>query len=176
MDYLAHEPEVLLHGGGFTAQLLHEVEVQYICAVQADAVDVEFIDPEADYVEEVLPHRGVKQIQAGQFEVSLPGLEAEGIAQGALPVEVDSLVPVFVGGVPAFLADVAEGEEFPACVVEHAVHHHLDPALVAEGHKFFKVAVVAQTPVHQLVIPGVVTVAGGLEQRSYVDGVETQLV
>ena len=107
--------------------------------------------------------------------MSLPGLEAEGIAQGALPVEVDALVPVLVGGVPALFADVAEGEKFPARVVEYAVHHHLDPAPVTEGYKFFKVAVVAQTPVHQLVIPGVVPVAGGLEQRSYVDGVEAQL-
>ena len=53
MDHLAHKPEIRLHGGSFFAELLHESEIQNICAVQPDPVDIEIVDPEPDRVEQV---------------------------------------------------------------------------------------------------------------------------
>ena len=50
----------------------------------------------------------------------------------------------------------------------------LEPAkipVVAEGDKGLKCGVVSQAAVHLPVVPGVVAMAGGLEQRSYVDGI-----
>ncbi len=57
--------------------------------------------------------------------MALPASYPEWIAAGALPVEVHSLVPVLIRGIPALFTDIPEGEKLPPRVVEHAVHHDL---------------------------------------------------
>ena len=101
----------------------------------------------------------------------LPGKVGEGIPQGACAAEVHVPVPVLVGRIPFPLLYILKGKKFPARVVEYPVHHHLDALLVAEGDKGLKCGVVSQAAVHLPVVPGVVAMAGGLEQRSYVDGI-----
>ena len=176
VDHLAHEPEILLHGGGCRPQLPHKVKVQHVGAVQAQAVDIEGVRPEADGVQEVILHLRILQIQAGEIELSLPGVVAEGVAHGALPLEGDAPVPVPVGGIPPPLLDIPEGEKLPACVVEDRVDHHPDAGPVAGVHKVPKFPVGAQPPVHQAEIPGVVAVGGGLKQGPYVQGAEAQIL
>ena len=87
VNHLAHEPEIFLHGLCPAAHFLHEVEVQHIGAVQAYSVNVKLINPKPDDVKEIGPYIRVKEVQAGQFKMSLPGFVSKRIAAGALPVK-----------------------------------------------------------------------------------------
>ena len=48
-------------------------------------------------------------------------------------------------------------------MIEHAVHNYLYARLVALVHKISERTIMAQTPVHQLIIPGIVSMAGGFK-------------
>ena len=169
--HLTHKPEIFLHGLCLAAHFLHEVKVQHIGAVQAYSVNVKLVNPKPDDIKEIGPHIRVKEVQAGQFKVSLPGFISKGIAAGALPVEVHSLIPVLIRGIPALFLYVLKGKKLTSCVIEHTVHNNLYALLVALVHKFSERTVIAQTPVHQFIIPGIVSMAGGFKKRAYVDGV-----
>ena len=174
VNHLAHEPEIFLHGLCLAAHFLHEVEVQHIGAVQAYSVNVKLINPKPDDVKEIGPYIRVKEVQAGQFKMSLPGFVSKGIAAGALPVKVHPLIPVLIGGIPALFLYVLKGKKFTSRVIEHAVHYYLYALLVALGHKISERIIIAQTPVHQLIISGIVSMAGGFKNRAYVDGAAAQ--
>ena len=130
--------------------------------------------PEADNVKKVLLYCRIVQVQAGQLKMSLPDLVSKGITAGTLPVKIYTLVPVLVGRIPSLFTYILKSKKFTASVVEHAVHHDLDAAFVAEGDECFKGVIVAQTPVNQLIIPCIVAMAGGFKQWPYVDGIAAQ--
>ena len=169
VDDLPHEPEVRLFLIHAPAHLLEEGVVQAVGAVQPDAVDVKGVDPEADDIQDVVPHPSLPVVQIYQLEAVPPGLVAKAVVVGAVPAEVEALVPGAVGGVFPIPLNILEGEKLPAGVVEHAVHHHTDAFFVGRLDKPGEVIIIPQAAVHRPVVPGVIAVGGGLEQGADVD-------
>ena len=62
VNHLAHEPEIPLELSGHPAHLLHKTKVQAVSAVQADAVDVKFLYPEADHIKQVILHSLIPEV------------------------------------------------------------------------------------------------------------------
>ena len=169
VDDLPHEPEVRLFLIHAPAHLLEEGVVQAVGAVQPDAVDVKGVDPEADDIQDVVPHPPLPVVQIYQLEAVPPGLVAKAVVVGAVPAEVEALVPGAVGrALPVFL-NILKGEKLPAGVVKDTIHHHPDVSPVGGLYKAGKILVVPQAAVHHPVVPGVIAVGGGFEQGPDID-------
>ena len=174
VDYLAHKPEIFLHPCGFLPHLFHEIKVQHIGAVQPDTVNIKFINPEPDHIKQIGPDRRIKKVETGKFKMSLPCIVSKWVPAWALPVEINPFIPVFVRGIPLFFLDILKCKKLPSRMVEYTVHHHADSAVMALFHKNLKGLIIPQPSVHQLVIPGVISVAGGFKERPYVYGVASK--
>ena len=170
VDDLAHQPELRLDLVGEAAQPFHEVEVQHVGCIQPDAVDVEFMDPEADGVEVVVLHLRVPLVQLDQQVEAAPVAVGEAVVVLVVAPEVDIAEPVLIPGVLAVGLQVLERKEIPAHMVEHAVHDDLLAAGVAVGHELLELLVGAKAAVHQAVVDGIVAVGAALEQRADIDG------
>ena len=136
MDDFAHQPEVLFFGGCACAHLLHEAEIQAVGAVETDAVDVEFVDPEVDDIKEIVADLLVLEIQVDEFV-------GESVVIAGVSAEPDSFVPSAVRGLFSFFLNVAEGKEFAAGVVEDTVYDDFDAEFVGFFYVCGKVRVVA---------------------------------
>ena len=120
-------------------------------------------------------HRGVALVQLDQQVVAAPVGVGKAVVVLVVAPEVDVAEPVPVGRAFPALFQVPEGEKVPAHMVEHAVHNHLLPALVAGRHPGGKFLVCAQTAVHPAVVHRVVAVAAAFKQRADIDGVAADL-
>ena len=134
---LAHKPELRFHLVRHMAQRSHIIEIQYICRVQTDTVDVELTDPEPHHIADVISHSRILLIQLGQQIVAAPVFIGEAVVVLVVPPEIHVAVPVLVRGVLPLLPDVLESKEVPACMVEHAVQDDPDSLPVAFRHISF---------------------------------------
>ena len=169
VDHLAHQPEGFFLLSGYPAHLLQEIKIQAVRAVQADAVDIKFADPETDHVKQIILHRPVIEIQIDQIAAVSPAFIGKTVVKGAVPAEINSFVPVFVGGILPLFLYITESEELPPGVVEHAVHHNPDTGVVQSAHKAAEVFIVSQPAVHGPVVRRVIAVGGRLKQRADID-------
>ena len=80
----------------------------------------------------------------------LPCIVTESVIHRAVPAEIHAFVPAAVAGAFPLFLNVPEGKKLSAGVVEHAVHHHLDPGLMTQLYKTDKAVIASQAPVHQL--------------------------
>ena len=166
VDHLAHQPEIRLHGLGGGAQGAHEVKIQHVGGVQAQAVDVERLHPEAHRVQQVVPHGGILQVQLHQLVVAAPVFIGEAVVILVVAPEIHAAVPVPIGALLPAGLNVPEGEEIAARVVEHAVQDHPHARRVAAAHEFGQILVGAQAGVQLAIIRGIVAVARRLKQRA----------
>ena len=143
VDDFAHQPEILFFGGCACAHLLHEAEIQAVGAVETDAVDVEFVDPEVDDIKEIVADLLVLEIQVDEFEAVSPCFVGESVVIAGVSAEPDSFVPSAVRGLFSFFLNVAEGKEFAAGVVEDTVYDDFDAEFVGFFYVCGKVRVVA---------------------------------
>ena len=143
VDDFAHQPEVLFLGGCACAHLLHEAEIQAVGAVETDAVDVEFVDPEVDDIKEIVADLLVLEIQVDEFEAVSPCFVGESVVIAGVSAEPDSFVPSAVRGLFSFFLNVAEGKEFAAGMVEDTVYDDFDAEFVGFFYVCGKVRVVA---------------------------------
>ena len=164
-DHLAVEPKFGIFALAGLAELFEELTVHHIRRVQTQTVNAEFVDPEADRIEQILHDLGVLQIQLDQIIVSCPALIPKRVAVGTAAVKVQVLEPAAVGGVPLLLLHILKCEEFSADVVEHAVQNDTDAVFAQHGADLFERSVVAETAVDAAVVDGVVAVAAALKHR-----------
>ena len=160
VDDFAHQPEILFFRGCPRTHLFHESKVQAVCAVEADAVDVEFIDPEVDDVQQIVAYLLILKIQVDQFEAVSPCFVGETVVIAGVSAEPDSLVPAAVRGLFSFFLDVAERKKFAAGVVEDTVHYDFDAEFVCFFYVCGKVCVVAEAAVYLFVIFCIVSMCG----------------
>ena len=64
------------------------------------------------------------------------------------------------------LLHVLKGPELPAHVVEDPIQDDADAVFVEGAAEFGEGGVVSQPGVHLIVVPGVIAVPGGLEERA----------
>ena len=174
VQQLADEEEVRLYRVAEGAQLADEILVQTVGHVQTQAVDVEFLHPQADAVEDVLHDRGVFQVELDQLVMAFPALVPEAVVVVRVAVE-RNVEPVLVRGIPLFLLYVAERPEAAADMVEHAVQHDLDAVFVQGVAHRSKVLVRAEAAVDFAEVAGVVAVAVGFKDRGKVYRVAAEL-
>ena len=175
MDDLAHQPEIFLHRGGLLAHLVHKLEVQDICTVEADAVDVKRVDPVTDHVKKILFDLRILEIQARKLKMPLPCVVSESIPIWRTPSEVHVSIPATVSGAFTIFLNILKSKKFSSGVVEDTVNNNADSSFVAEFHKTEEIVVVAETAVNKAEVAGVVPMRRGLKERSYVKSGEAQL-
>ena len=120
---------------------------------------------------------GFSVLSFGQRRVAPPGLVV-GRLVALVGVERQLLddEPVAPGRRRTVLEHVVEVVEAPAGVVEHTVEHHPDPAVVAGSQQLVECGIAAQHRVHREVVVRVIAmVAGRLEDRIQVEGVDAQI-
>ena len=59
-------------------------------------------------------------------------------------------------------------------MVKDGIHDYADPAFMCHLHKAAEVLVGSEAPVNSLIVPAVISVGGGFEDRSDVNGVASQ--
>ena len=96
-DHLAVEPKFGIFALAGLAELFEELAVHHIRRVQTQTVNAEFVDPEADRIEQILHDLGILQIQLDQIVVTCPALIPKRVAVGAAAVKVQILEPAAVG-------------------------------------------------------------------------------
>ena len=152
------------------AQTADEVLIQTVGDIQTQAVDVKFLDPAADALEQVLDDLLVAQIQLDQLVVTFPALVPEAVVVVGIAVEID-VEPVLVRGVPLFLLNVLKCPEAASDMVEHAVEHDADAFVVQDAAHFGKLFIGAEAAVDFSEIAGVVAVAVGFKDGGEIHGI-----
>src|SRR5580693_6344556 len=118
----------------------------------------------------MLADGGTCEVEFHQVVVAVPSLVAEWFAVRAATGEVE-VIPVAVSRRAPLLADVAEGPEVAARVVEHGVEHEANAAAMQLAAYRGERGVIAEAPVHAEIVGDVVAVGARLE-----DGAEQERV
>ena len=164
MERLADQHKIGLKLAGKGMQTTHEVAVEHIGNVQAQAVDAKHVSPTAHGLEQVIDHGGVLQVELHKLKMALPALVPKAVAVARVTVKAD-VEPVLVGRVPLALLNIAEGPKAATDMVEDGIKHHTDAMgmqCLAHGGK---VGIPTQATVDMAQAARVVTVAVGFERR-----------
>ena len=164
MERLADQHKVGLELTGKSVQAAHEVAVEHIGNVQAQAVDAKDLGPATHGLEQVIDHGGVLQVELHKLKMALPALIPKAVAVARVTVKAD-VEPILVRRIPLALLHIAEGPKPAADVVEDGIEHHADAMgmqCVAHGGK---VDIPTQAAVDMAQAARIVAVAIGLERR-----------
>ena len=131
MNDLAHQPEVLLHLIGGSAQTLHKIKIQHICRVQANAVHIKLLHPEPDRITDVILNLRISLVQLDQQIVSAPVFIRKSIVVLIIPAEIYIAVPVPICRALTVLLQIPEREEISPGMVEYTVKNNPDSGLMA---------------------------------------------
>ena len=96
---------------------MHEAEVQNVCCIKAQTVDIEFLHPEPDCLLVILFHLRVVQVELWQQVVASPVRVRKAVVVAVVAPEVHIQIPVSVAAVLTVLLKIAEGEKVPPCMV-----------------------------------------------------------
>src|SRR5580704_4213258 len=118
----------------------------------------------------MLANGGICEIEFHQVVVVVPSLVAKRLAVRTATGEVE-VIPVAVSRGASLLANVAEGPEVAARVVEHRVEHEADAAAMQLAADRGESGVIAEAPVHEEIVGDVVAVGARLQ-----DGTEQERV
>ena len=143
VDDLTHQPEVLFFCGCACTHLFHKPKIQAVCAVEADAVNVKFIDPEIDDAQQIVTNLLVLEIQIDKFKAVSPCFVGKSVIIAGISTKPDSFIPAAVGRLFSFFLNIAERKKFTAGVVEDTVYDHFDAEFVRFFHVSGKIRIVA---------------------------------
>ena len=164
MERLADQHKVGLELTGKSVQAAHEVAVEHIGNVQAQAVDAKDLGPATHGLKQVIDHGRVLQVELHKLKMALPALIPKAVAVARVTVKAD-VEPILVRRIPLALLHIAEGPKTAADVVEDGIEHHADTVgmqCVAHGGK---VDIPTQAAVDMAQAARIVAVAIGLERR-----------
>ena len=164
VERLADEHKAGLELTGKAMQTTHEIAVEHIGDVQAQAVDAKDLGPTVHRLEQVIDHGGILQVELHKLKMAFPALVPKAVAVARVTVKAD-VEPVLVRRVPLALLHVAEGPKATADMVEDGVEHHADAVgtqCLAHGGK---VGIPAQATVEMAQAARVVAMTIGLERR-----------
>ena len=164
VERLANQHKVGLELTGKGAQAAHEVAVEHIGDVQAQAVNAKDLGPATHGLEQVIDHGGILQVELHEFKMALPALVPKAVAVARVTIKAN-VEPVLVGRVPLALLHIAEGPKAAAHMVEDGVEHHADAVGMQRLAHGGKVGVPTQAAVDVAQTACVVTVAIRLERR-----------
>ena len=163
MNDLADEEEVFSFGLNGAAKKLQKPRGKQVADVEAESVDLKFVDPEEDDVHEIALKPFVLQAELDEFVVSFPILigkpVAIGVVGGKIHVKPKAVVCIFT-----LLEDVLKGGKLPSDVVENAVQNDADARFVEFPDEGFELLVCAEPSVYFLEIHGIVAVRHALEE------------
>ena len=164
VERLTNQHKVGLELTGKSMQAAHEVAIEHIGDVQAQAVDAKNLGPATHGLKQVIDHGGVLQVELHKLKMALPALVPKAVAVARVAVEAD-VEPVLVGRIPLALLHIAEGPKAATDVVEDSIEHHADAMGVQRLAHGGKVGIPAQAAVDMAQAARIVAVAIGLERR-----------
>ena len=164
MERLTNQHKVGLELTGKGVQAAHEVAVEHIGDVQAQAVDAKDLGPVTHGLKQVINHSGVLQVELHKLKMALPALVPKAVAVARVTVEAD-VEPVLVRRIPLALLHITEGPKAATDVVEDGIEHHTDAVGMQRLTHGGKVGIPTQAAVNMAQAARVVAVAIGLERR-----------
>ena len=159
MNDLAHQPEFRFYAVAHTAQIAHEAKVEDISRIEADTVNVELADPEANCVKEVVLDIPIPHIELDEKVMSAPVIVGEAVIVFVVSPEINIAIPVPIARAFAILLEILESEEAASRVIENAVDDDLQADVVAVLHVGFELIVRAEATVHHAVIRRIIAMA-----------------
>ena len=175
MERLADQREVGLELTGKGVQAAHEVAVEHIGNVQAQAVDAKDVGPTAHRLEQVIDHSGILQVELHKLKMAFPALVPKAVAIAGVAVKAN-VEPVLVRRVPLMLLHIAEGPKAATDVVEDSVEHHADAVGMQRLAHGGKVGVPTQAAVDVAQAARVVAMAIGFERRVNEHSADTEFL
>jgi len=164
VERLADQHKIGLELAGKGMQTTHEVAVEHIGNVQAQAVDAKHVSPTAHGLEQVIDHSGILQVELHKFKMAFPTLVPKAVAIAGVAVKAN-VEPVLVRRVPLTLLHITEGPEAAADVVEDRIEHHTDAMGVQRLAYGGKIGIPAQAAVDMAQAARIIAVAVGFERR-----------
>ena len=164
VERLTNQHKVGLELTGKRMQAAHEVAIEHIGDVQAQAVDAKNLGPATHGLKQVIDHGGVLQVELHKLKMALPALVPKAVAVARVTVKAD-VEPVLVRRVPLALLHVAEGPKTATDVVEDGIEHHADAMVVQRLAHGGKVGIPTQATVDMTQAARIIAVAIGLEWR-----------
>ena len=164
VERLADQHEVGLELTGEAMQTTHEVAVEHIGNVQAQAVDAKDLGPAVHGLKQVIDHGRVLQVELHELKMAFPTLVPKAVAVAGVAIKAN-VEPVLVRRVPLTLLHIAKGPKTSADVVEYGIEHHADAMGMQRVAYGGKVGVPTQAAVDVAQAACIVAVAIRFERR-----------
>ena len=176
VQHLSQQKELRLQALCITAQPPQEAFVQTVRHIQPQPVDVKLLHPAFHALQKIVHHLLIAQVQLHQIIVPLPALIPKAVIVVGIPVEVNPMEPIDIGGSSPVSQHIHKRPEPSAHMIEYTVQHHLDALLVQSIAHLLKVLVGSQTHIHLPVVSGIVAMGVRLKQRRKIHRVHSKLL
>ena len=159
VDHFAHQPEILLETIGKLTHLFHELEIQYICCIQTDSINIKVVHPHGNAVKQILTHLRIPDIELDQEVISSPVLVGKSIVIFIVAAKIQIAEPTAILRILPVLQHILKGKETASHMVKHSVHDHAQPDIMTILHKIPELIIGAKAAVHQAVISGLIAMS-----------------
>ena len=173
---LTHQPELRLHFIGSLTKSLHEIEIQYICGIQADSVNIECFHPETNYITDIIFDLWITLIQLYQKVVATPVLVGKTIVILIVAIEIHIAVPVTVAGILPVFLNILKCKKVSSGVIEYTIQNNPDAGSVTFFYKSSQIVVCTQATVQFLIIGCFVTMSYRFKQWPDIQSITSKIV
>ena len=135
VDHFAHKPEIRFHFIGSLSECLHEIKIQNVCGIKADAIDIKLAYPETNHIADVIFYCRIALVQFYKQIVTAPVFVRKTIVVFIVSAKIDIAVPVKIGRRFALFQNIPEGKEVTPGVVKYTIKYNVYIFLMTIGYK-----------------------------------------
>ena len=137
VQHLSQQKELRLQALCITAQPPQEAFVQTVRHIQPQPVDVKLLHPAFHALQKIVHHLLIAEVQLHQIIVPLPALIPKAVIVVGIPVEVNPMEPIDIGGSSPVSQHIHKRPEPSAHMIEYTVQDHIHSKAVRPAYKFF---------------------------------------
>lgn len=149
--------------------------IEAVRHVKAQAIDVKFVYPKTNAIQQIVYNSRVFQVQLHKLKVPFPSFIPEPVVVAAVAVKAD-VEPVFIRRIPFLFLHVSECPEPAPYMIKHPVQYDLHPMCVKIAAHFAEICVCPKAAVDGTEIPGVVAVIVRFKNRIQKDRAHSQIL
>ncbi len=175
MQHLAQQIELRLQTFRESPQPSHKVMIQTVCHIQTQTVDIEFVYPALDTVQDMTDYILMPQIDLDQIIVAFPALIPQPVIIIGVAAKIN-IKPAEVRGVLPVLQHILKCPEASAHMIEHTIQHYFDSVLVQVVTHFLEVFIGSQPAIDGVIVPRIISMSIRLKHRRKVYRIDPQLL